>query len=519
MAGEATRRFVHQTDHVRADRSRPDVVEFRRMDPSNRPAPFKRYPLLEPRLLPDDLSDALGRLLFLSAGVTRAAEGAMGPTWFRATPAAGNLHPNELYVVCGDLPGVEAGVHHYAPLEHALTALRRGDYRNELAEAAVIGRGSEATALVVITGMPWRTGWKYGDRGLRHLYWDAGAILGNLLAVADDAAQPAHVFAGFDDDRVASLLGLDPEREYPLAVVAVGAPEGPPSARVVAAGSGVNAIDLTVEALSPEPRHFPLAEATQREGDLSDAEDVKGWRHAAATARRPRPAAPAVPEPGDAIERSAETVILRRGSTRLFRREQAPRSLLEWGVGDACRPLPFDAAPPGGSLLDVYLTVHAIEGVDPGAYRWQPTTAHHVGSFEQLLALSEDDARAAGAHLCLDQPLGGDSAFTAFLCSDLDEVLERLGDRGYRAALLEAGVVAGRLQLNAFALGFGGTGLTFWDEEVAAWFGTTATPMLVAAIGVPATHPAPSGRPRQPAVLGGYGPLMDRMTNELFRRR
>ena len=38
-----------------------------------------------------------------------------------------------------------------------------------------------------MTGVPWRTGWRYRERGYRHIYWDAGTMLGQLLAVADSA--------------------------------------------------------------------------------------------------------------------------------------------------------------------------------------------------------------------------------------------------------------------------------------------------------------------------------------------
>jgi hypothetical protein len=48
------------------------------------------------------------------------------------------------------------------------------------------------------------------------------------------------------------------------------------------------------------------------------------------------------------------------------------------------------------------------------------------------------------AHLCLGQPLGGDSAYTAFHAVELPPLLGGLGARGYRAAQLEAGIVAGR---------------------------------------------------------------------------
>jgi len=44
-----------------------------------------------------------------------------------------------------------------------------------------------ALLCLVVTGIPWRTTWQYGQRGWRHLFWDAGAIVANLLAVAAGA--------------------------------------------------------------------------------------------------------------------------------------------------------------------------------------------------------------------------------------------------------------------------------------------------------------------------------------------
>ena len=51
-------------------------------------------------------------------------------------------------------------------------------------------RGGTAPAIVV-TGVPWRTGWRYRERGFRHVYWDAGTMLAQLLAVADSAGHTA----------------------------------------------------------------------------------------------------------------------------------------------------------------------------------------------------------------------------------------------------------------------------------------------------------------------------------------
>ena len=59
--------------------------------------------------------DALAQLLFLSAGVTKSKKFAGSEVFFRAAACTGALYEIELYVVCGDLPGLSAGVYHLVP--------------------------------------------------------------------------------------------------------------------------------------------------------------------------------------------------------------------------------------------------------------------------------------------------------------------------------------------------------------------------------------------------------------------
>jgi len=195
-----------------------------------------------------------------------------------------------------------------------------------------------------------------------------------------------------------------------------------------------------------------------------------------------------------------------------MRPDPAPRELLDWSMATATRPVPSDFAGEGRTLLQHFLSVHGIEGVEPGAYRWRPERG-------ELEVVHLGDYRAEAQLLCLRQPLGGDSAFTAFHCADLDAVLRTLGARGYRAAQLEAGIAAGRLSLAAFALGFGATGLTFFDEAVSKFFGTTASCMLVTSVGIPAYRNAPGGPPGAATELAGYGRLMERLSLQLHRAR
>jgi SagB-type dehydrogenase family enzyme len=484
------------------------LVQFVPLDPTNRPAPFKRYPDRQPMPLPHDLggtganavtvlsgayearpgavdATVLARLLFYAAGVTRTSTTPDGSrTYFRAAMSAGNLHPVEVYVVSGGLAGIPAGVHHFSPLAVALTPVR------ELPAGGPL--------MLVLTGVPWRTAWKYGERGFRHLYWDTGTLLANLLAIATAHGLDARIYAGFPDDAVAALVGIDGVTEVPLAIVTLDGNDP-------ALPEGLDPVTPRVAPLSHEPIEFPVVTATQQAGALADQTSVARWQ-ATAASLRPSPATTAVRVPDDAPDDSIEAVILRRGSTRIMRREPAREALLSWGMAVASRPVPADFAATGATLLDHYLSVHAVDGVPAGAYRWRDG---------RLEAGQLGDLRAVARKLCLDQPLGGDSAYTAFHCSDLDEVLGALGARGYRAALLESGIASGRLSLAAFALGGGATGLTFFDEAVRQFFGTRAACMLVTSVGVPAYRNTSGGLPGATSELRHFDDLMLRLSRQL----
>lgn len=506
---------------------RAQLVAFRPLDPSNRPAPFKHYVGREPVPLTRELAlsgaraadvlsgrslelvggawdgKRLARLLFFSNGVSRTSQSAFGDaTYFRTAMSAGNLHPIELYVVCGDLDDISAGVYHFAPLEFGLTELRRGDYRGALAAAAADPRVAGAPMTLVVTGIPWRTAWKYGERGFRHLYWDAGTMLANLLAVEPSA----EVRVGFVDESIAALTGIDGVSELPLALVVV---HGSERRGGGAADPGAfEPLDLAVAPISRAPVELPLVIAAQRDGDLADIAGVERWHTAAASLGAP--AAGAMEPPARVPDDPIEAVILRRGSTRLMRRETVRRELLTWGLSVAARALRGDFAREGATLLEHFVSVHGVEGVAPGAYRWRGDRLELGRAGEQ---------REIAAHLCFDQPLGGDSAYTVFHSAGLDEVLGALGSRGYRAAQLEAGLAAGRLALAAFTLGYGATGLTFYDEAVAHFFATRAACMLVTAVGVPDYRNIRGGHPGAPTELARFGELMERLSQQLHHGR
>jgi SagB-type dehydrogenase family enzyme len=164
--------------------------------------------------------------------------------------------------------------------------------------------------------------------------------------------------------------------------------------------------------------------------------------------------------PGDAIE----SVIVRRGSTRRFIREPISFGQLSTLLERSSRGFERDfAASPNDQLNQAYLVVNSVEGLASGAY------VYHRG-LQALELLQVGEFRATAGYLGLNQDLAADASVDIFFLADLPIVLTAFGNRGYRAAQLEASISAGKIYLAAYALGFGASGLTFYDDAVTEFF-------------------------------------------------
>jgi SagB-type dehydrogenase family enzyme len=501
---EAARRYHEQTRHSpRSVRESGHVLDW-----ENKPSPFKIYPDLPVVPLPRQVAplpadtfaalsgpasasgavdlERLAALLFFSAGVTKTKTYAGGAhVYFRAAPSTGALYQTEAYVIAGDVAGLAAGVYHFGPGDFALRRLRAGDFRGAVAGAAADEEVAARPVILALTGLYWRNTWKYQARGYRHLFWDAGTMLANALASASALGLSARAVVGFIDDDVNGLLGIDPEREGALVLVAVGG-----AARPAQPPPPIETIAPAVVPLSASEVSYPLLVDAYVNSRLVSEAEVLDWRERApgmaAAAPPPAPLLAPLPPPLMTAGRSLAETIQARGSTREFSGEAIAAEALSSALYHASRGFAADV-PPG--LVDLYLAIHAVDGVAPGAYVYHP--GPHA-----LELIRAGDVRAAAAFLCLGQALGGTSSATVFFLADLGRLLGALGNRGYRAANLEAGLIGGRLYLAAYAQRFGATGLTFYDDEVVEFFSPHAggkAALFVTALGrSQAAHKGPS---------------------------
>jgi SagB-type dehydrogenase family enzyme len=129
----------------------------------------------------------------------------------------------EVYVFVHEVSGLEPGLYHYDPFEHGLTVMREGDLRGGL-HGAGLGQGAlrEAGAVIALAAVPARTTRKYGERGLRYVYMEAGHIAENILLEAVSLGLGAVPVGAFADERLDGLLGIDGREEISVYLVAVG---------------------------------------------------------------------------------------------------------------------------------------------------------------------------------------------------------------------------------------------------------------------------------------------------------
>ncbi|RCV65693.1 Nitroreductase [Methanophagales archaeon] len=151
-----------------------------------------------------------------------AAQGITAPWGGRTAPSAGALYPIELYLVVGDVEGVNKGVYRYRPEEHDLEKVTDGDIRAELADAAL---GQECVRdgaiAIVFTAVYERTTGKYGERGIRYAHMEAGHAAQNVYLQAVSLDLGTVAIGAFNDTKVAKIVNLG-ERENPLCIMPVG---------------------------------------------------------------------------------------------------------------------------------------------------------------------------------------------------------------------------------------------------------------------------------------------------------
>lgn len=169
--------------------------------------------------------EQLGQILWAAQGITDKKTG------FRTAPSAGALYPLEIYVVVKEegeglegVEGLEGGVYHYRPEEHALELHLRKDVHQDFV-AACLGQGAceQAPVSLVVAAVYERMTGKYGERGRRYVDNEVGHVGQNIYLQTESLGLGAVVIGAFIDEEVSRVLNL-PSSHKPLYIMPLGRP-------------------------------------------------------------------------------------------------------------------------------------------------------------------------------------------------------------------------------------------------------------------------------------------------------
>ncbi|MHC4153769.1 MAG: SagB/ThcOx family dehydrogenase [Planctomycetota bacterium] len=153
--------------------------------------------------------EQIGQLLW-------AAQGQGELSRYRTCPSAGATYPLEVFVVTPE------GLFVYLPGEHTLQKLSAQDLRAALASAAWGQQFIEAAPLTLVLAARFRrTTGRYGERGVRYVYMEAGHAAQNVHLQAEALGLGSVAVGAFDDASVGGVLSL-PKKFEPIYMVTVG---------------------------------------------------------------------------------------------------------------------------------------------------------------------------------------------------------------------------------------------------------------------------------------------------------
>jgi len=164
----------------------------------------------------------LSQILWAAYGITSPRPEPNLRGGLRTAPSAGATYPLEIYVVAGNVEGLEPGVYRYVSEEHKLVKTVSGDVRNELTEAALGQRMiSAAPVTVFYSAIFERTTERYGERGIHYIYIELGHSAQNVYLQAEALQLGTCAIGAFTDERIREILDL-PENEVPLYLMPLG---------------------------------------------------------------------------------------------------------------------------------------------------------------------------------------------------------------------------------------------------------------------------------------------------------
>jgi len=171
---------------------------------------------------------SLSQLLTLSCGLRNDSENAINRTY----ASAGARFPVEVYIIILRSDDLEPGIYHFNVSDNSLEFLRAGDYTKEIDcyyENQKDAITTDFPCLILFSMAFDRTMEKYGERGYRFIFLDAGHMGQNLYLTATYLELGIVALGAGDvsDNKFDDMIGLVHSEENVFYAFAVGHPQIP----------------------------------------------------------------------------------------------------------------------------------------------------------------------------------------------------------------------------------------------------------------------------------------------------
>jgi SagB-type dehydrogenase family enzyme len=439
--------------------------------------------LYQPKSSRDSISiESIARMLELSMGLSAWKKYGASEWALRMNPSSGNLHPTECYLLLPDFPQQKACITHYNPYLHVLEerALFDRDQVGWLEDCGGFG--------VILTSIPWREAWKYGERAFRYCQHDLGHALGAVRFACNLNGWKMNLIPQISAKRLERFLGFDQlhwsdgESEHVDCLCWVEGKKQGSRAILEWFDSQKNpTYTHQPNRLSEKHVEWGIIDKVQKASQINDSIVLK---------------TPNSSHPDEGTFTSAftaEGIIRRRRSAQNYDQNTSRTDLANFShtlkktlPSSGC---PFDVLP-YEAQVHLAIFVHAVEGLDSGLYILVRNSKHleslknlthsnfdwhQVTPDLPLYCLQKGDFRADAQLLSCNQAIASDSAYSLGMLAHFDSVI-RQDPSLYPRLFWETGLVGQVLYLESEAQDLRATGIgCFFDDEMHKILGIKGT--------------------------------------------
>lgn len=169
--------------------------------------------------------EQLSTILYFAYGVSLGNTNTESFCSYRMSPSGGGLYPLEIFFHSNRIIRLPPGIYHYNPINHHLHLIIKRNVATEIASAMVQQDITKNVLMTIfISAVFERSIFKYGNRGYRFIYLEAGHVAQNINLVSQGIGLGCLNIGGYFDRKIDDLLNFDGLTQSTIYVIAIGKP-------------------------------------------------------------------------------------------------------------------------------------------------------------------------------------------------------------------------------------------------------------------------------------------------------